>query len=110
MSAFVVFSSMGFYPVIPGFPYYTIGSPVFEKITLHLSGGKIFVISAPGCSETNKYVEEAYLNGKPLHIPWFSHADLMQGGELKLIMGPKPGKLWNNAIENLSIINPMSEK
>jgi predicted alpha-1,2-mannosidase len=94
MSAFVVFSSMGFYPVVPGVPVYTIGSPVFEKITLHLPGGKTFTVSAPGCSDMNKYVQQASLNGKPLDSPWFTHEELMQGGELKLMMGPLPEKTW----------------
>jgi predicted alpha-1,2-mannosidase len=90
MSAFVVFSSMGFYPVTPGLPRYTIGSPVFEKVTIHLPNGKTFTVSAPGCSKTNKYVQQAWLNGKPLTKPWFDHSDLIKGGELKLIMGRKP--------------------
>jgi predicted alpha-1,2-mannosidase len=94
MSAFVVFSSMGFYPVVPGVPVYTIGSPVFEQTTIHLPNGKNFIVSAPGCSETNKYIQEAYLNGKPLKGPWFTHSDLIKGGELKLIMGALPNKSW----------------
>ena len=55
---------------------------------IHQPNGKDFVVKAPGCSETNKYIQEAYLNGKPLKGPWFSHKDLTDGGELKLIMGP----------------------
>lgn len=94
MSAVVVFSSMGFYPVTPGKPLYAIGSPVFEKVTIHLPGGKRFIVSAPGCSETNAYIQQAFLNGRPLAGPWFSHADLAQGGELKLIMGQKPNRHW----------------
>jgi len=94
MSAFVVFSSMGFYPITPGLPLYTIGSPVFEKVTISLPTGKQFVVSAPGCSETNKYIQQAFLNGKPLAGPWFKHADLINGGELKLIMGQKPNTSW----------------
>ncbi len=94
MTAFVVFSAMGFYPVTPGKPMYTIGSPLFEKITIHLPNGKTFKVSAPGCSTTNKYIQEARLNGKPLIKPWFSHEELMAGGELKLIMGQKPNMDW----------------
>jgi predicted alpha-1,2-mannosidase len=94
MSAFVVFSSMGFYPVTPGLPLYTIGSPVFEKVTIHLPNGKTFVVSAPGCSKTNMYIQQAFLNGKPLEEPWFTHADLVNGGELKLVMGQKPNRQW----------------
>ena len=94
MSAFVVFSCMGFYPLVPGLPLYTIGSPVFEKITIHLPNGKEFEVSAPGCSETNKYIQEASLNGKPLNVPWFTHNDLVSGGRLVLKMGPYPNQSW----------------
>jgi predicted alpha-1,2-mannosidase len=101
MSAFVVFSAMGFYPVTPGIPVYTIGSPLFTKITIHLPDGKDFIVSAPGCSETNKYIQKAYLNGIELNAPWFTHEDLVSGGVLKLEMGPYPNKNWgreNNII------------
>ena len=94
MSAFVVFSSMGFYPVTPGLPLYTIGSPVFEKVTVNLPNGKQFIVSAPGCSESNKYIQHAFFNGKPLTDPWFTHADLVNGGHLKLVMGQKPNTSW----------------
>ena len=94
MCAFVVFSCMGFYPITPGLPIYTIGSPVFEKITIDLPNGKQFTVSAPGCSETNKYIQKAYLNGKELDGPWFTHDDLVNGGHLKLIIGQKPNMSW----------------
>lgn len=102
MSAFVVFSCLGFYPVVPGMPVYTIGSPVFEKITIHLPNGKDFVVNAPGCSEKNKYIQEAYLNGEVLKGPWFKHSDLVKGGELKLIMGPLPNKNWGAGLNAFS--------
>lgn len=104
LSAFVVFSSMGFYPVIPGLPIYTIGSPVFTKVVLNLPNGKKFTVWAPNCSETNKYIQKALLNGKPINEPWFTHADLVKGGELKLEMGPLPNKSWgieSNTIQHL---------
>jgi predicted alpha-1,2-mannosidase len=94
MSAFVVFSSMGFYPVVPGLPIYTIGSPVFSKIEINLPNGKKFRVIASKNSEKNIYVQQAFLNGKALEGPWFTHTDLMKGGELKLIMGPLPNKNW----------------
>ena len=103
MSAFVVFSSMGFYPITPGEPMYTIGSPVFEKITIHLPNGKQFVVSAPGCSQTNKYIQQAFLNGKPLNRPWFSHTDLVNGGQLKLMMGQKPNTTWGVSTGNVQM-------
>lgn len=94
MSAFVVFSAMGFYPISPGIPVYTIGSPLFSKITIHLPDKKQFVVSAPKCDETNKYIQSAKLNGKTLDSPWFTHNDLMNGGELELEMGAYPNKKW----------------
>ena len=90
MSAFVVFSMMGFYPVTPGIPVYDIVSPVFEKVTIHLENGKDFVILAPGASRRNKYVQKIVLNGKPLDRVWFRHAEIAQGGVLELTMGDAP--------------------
>jgi len=94
MSAFVVFSSMGFYPVTPGIPVYTIGSPVFEKVAIDLPNGKQFQLTAHHCSVVNKYIQSAKFNGKDLNTPWFTHADLVDGGKLELEMGPRPNKLW----------------
>ena len=90
MSAFVVFSMMGFYPVTPGIPAYDIGSPVFSKTTIHLRNGKDFVIVAHGASRDNKYVQSILLNGKPLDQVWFRHADVVHGGTLELTMGDTP--------------------
>ncbi|MDB5125549.1 MAG: glycoside hydrolase family 92 protein [Mucilaginibacter sp.] len=94
MSAFVVFSSMGFYPITPGRPVYTIGSPVFSKVTVNLSNGKQFKMVANNCSVINKYIQSAKFNGKALNKPWFNHEQLVAGGELELEMGPKPNKNW----------------
>ncbi|MBE7169574.1 MAG: GH92 family glycosyl hydrolase [Williamsia sp.] len=94
MSAFVVFSSLGFYPVTPGRPLYTIGSPLFEKSTIALPNGKKFTVIADGCSVVNKYIQSAALNGQPLNTPWFTHQQLTAGGTLQLKMGPKPNKSW----------------
>ena len=90
MSAFVVFSMMGFYPATPGIPTYDIASPIFEKTTIHLKNGKDFVIVALHTSHDNKYVESVRLNGKPLNQLWFRHADIAQGGTLELTMGDTP--------------------
>ena len=92
MSAFVVFSSMGFYPVTPGIPLYTIGSPVFSKVTIDLASGKKFTILAHHSSVVNKYIQSAKLNGKPITTPWFTHRQLVDGGTLELEMGPLPNK------------------
>jgi predicted alpha-1,2-mannosidase len=94
LSAFVVFSSLGFYPVTPGLPVYTIGSPLFEKSTINLPNNKTFTVIAKGASATNKYIQKAFLNGKEINTTFFSHKELMDGGTLQLIMGSKPNKQW----------------
>ena len=94
MSAFVVFSSMGFYPVTPGLPFYAIGSPVFSKVTVALENGKQFTLIAHNSSTVNKYIQSARINGAELRSPWFTHRQLMDGGTLELEMGPKPNKQW----------------
>jgi predicted alpha-1,2-mannosidase len=101
MSAFVVFSMMGFYPVTPGIPTYDIGSPVFEKTTIHLKNGKDFVIVAHDTSHDNKYVESVRLNGTPLNQVWFRHTDIAGGGTLDLTMGDTPNTSLGTAAESL---------
>jgi predicted alpha-1,2-mannosidase len=94
MTAYYVFSAMGFYPVTAGMPVYNIGSPVFEKITLHLENGKTFVIKARDSSWSNKYIQSARMNGNPLNRPWFTHEDIVGGGTLELEMSNRPNKEW----------------
>ncbi len=94
MTSFVVFSSLGFYPVTPGFPAYNIGSPLFTRAKITLSNGKVFEIEAQGASDENKYIQSATLNGKEWNKPWFSHDDLKEGGKLVLVMGNHPNKAW----------------
>jgi predicted alpha-1,2-mannosidase len=97
MTAFVVFSSMGFYPVTPGLPVYTIGSPVFSKITIDLPNNKKFTLIAKNASEVNKYIQRASINGVSLNVPWFTHDQLVNGGTVELEMGPLPNKEWGIA-------------
>lgn len=94
MSAFVVFSAMGFYPITPGVPIYTIGSPLFEKTIIKLSNKKQFTVIAKGANKENKYIQNAYFNGKEISTPFFTHQQLINGGTLELIMGIKPNKEW----------------
>jgi predicted alpha-1,2-mannosidase len=99
MSAFVVFSKMGFYPVTAGLPIYNIGSPAFPKSVIKLANGKEFQIIANNCSEENKYIQSAKLNGKVLNKPWFSQDDIKYGAVLELEMDSKPNKFWGSAPE-----------
>ena len=98
MTSFVVFSSLGFYPVTPGMPVYNIGSPLFTNAKVTLSNGSVFEIEAPDASEENKYIQSATLNGQEWEKPWFSHDDLKNGGKLVLKMGNKPNKAWGSGI------------
>lgn len=94
MSAFVVFSMMGFYPVTPGLPVYVIGSPMFRNVTINLENGKTFTIKCLNYSPDNKFIQSARLNGKPLERCWFTHEELVSGGELEFVMGSRPQKEW----------------
>ncbi|MBR5661926.1 MAG: glycoside hydrolase family 92 protein [Bacteroidales bacterium] len=96
MSAFVVFSMMGFFPVTPGIPVYAIGSPFFEETAIHLPDGGIFTLKARNISKENKYVQGAKLNGKPLDRSWITHDEIMAGGKLILEMGPEPNEEWGS--------------
>lgn len=94
LTSFVVFSSMGFYPVTPGMPVYNIGSPLFTNVRLQLPNGKVFQIIANDCSEENKYIQSATLNGAEWNKPWFTHDDIKNGATLILQMGSHPNKQW----------------
>ncbi len=100
MSAFVVFSQLGFYPVTPGLPVYAIGSPVFSESVIQLPNGKKFKIIAENAGTENKYIQSARLNGVNWDKPWFSHDDIKNGGELYFIMGNKANKSWGAKPEN----------
>lgn len=94
MSAFVVFSMMGFYPVTPGLPIYVIGTPFFEKVEIELSNHKIFEVYCENYGKENKYIQSATLNGKDWNKSWFTHDELMQGGKLTFVMGAKANRQW----------------
>lgn len=92
MSAWYLFSSLGFYPVAPGSVEYALGSPSIEKATLNLENGKVFTVIAENQSSKNVYVDKVSLNGKDLARPFITHGDIMAGGELKFYMTDQPNK------------------
>nr|WP_315221875.1 GH92 family glycosyl hydrolase [uncultured Flavobacterium sp.] len=94
MSAWYVFSSLGFYPMNPASGEYEIGSPIFEKSTIHLQGGKTFVIEAEKVSDKNFYIQSATLNGVPFNKTLITHQQILQGGILHFVMGAEPNKNW----------------
>jgi predicted alpha-1,2-mannosidase len=92
MSAWYVFSALGFYPVCPGSDQYAIGSPCVEKATLHFENGKKLTIIAIKQSEKNVYVQKVILNGQEIKRNYLTHGELVEGGELVFYMGNKPVK------------------
>lgn len=89
MSAWYIFSALGFYPVCPGGPMYVIGTPMFDRARI----GRL-VIEAPGVSDENIYIQSATWNGSPLSSPYLSCGQLIDGGTLRLEMGPRPNTEW----------------
>ena len=99
MTAFVVLSAMGIYPVTPGIPYYNITSPIFEKTEIKLKNGRTFTVIAQGASKTKKYIQKAFINGQEIDAPYISHEQIMLGATLTLELGELPNKEWGkNAI------------
>ena len=90
MSAWYVFSAMGFYPVNPVEGKYQLGAPLFDKITLSTGPEKKFVITANKESDGHIYVQEVYLNEKKLDRTWITHEEIMNGGELKFVLSTRP--------------------
>lgn len=92
MSAWYMFSAMGFYPVAPGSAEYAIGSPAVNSATIHLENGKMFSIEAIGQSSKNVYVKKVTLNGRLITNYTLNHADILNGGKLVFLMSAKPNK------------------
>jgi len=100
MSAWYVFSALGFYPVCPGDVNYLIGSPLFDRATLHLAGGKTFVITAEHNGPQEFYIQSATLNGEPFDRTFLSHEQILRGGELKFEMDSAPNEDWGVSPES----------
>lgn len=96
MSAWYVFSAMGFYPVNPVSGQYEIGTPLFPKMKLHLSNGKTFTVIAKEVSPTNIYIQSVTLNGKPYNQSYITHEQIMNGSTIEFEMGNRPGPVWYN--------------
>jgi predicted alpha-1,2-mannosidase len=89
MSAWYIFSSLGFYPVAPGSDQYSTGSPAVNGAVINLDNGKTFTINVKNQSPKNVYVQKMVLNGKTLNSLFISHADIINGGEITFYMGSK---------------------
>ena len=94
MSAWYVFSAMGMYPVNPAEGIYVFGKPLFDRLAVMLANGKQFEIEAQDLSHENIYIQSVALNGVPHPQLYITHEQLMQGGKLVFVMGPKPNSSW----------------
>lgn len=92
MSAWYLFTAMGFYPVCPGTDQYVLGAPYLPYIKLSLPNGKTFEIKAPGVSDKKRYVKSVRLNGKPYSKMFLTHKDIIEGGTLEFVMSASPNK------------------
>ena len=90
MSAWYIFSAMGFYPYLHSVPEYTIGSPIFDEVTLTLPNGNACVIKAENNSAENMYVQSMTINGKSWDKTYLRHETIVDGGRITFVMGPKP--------------------
>ena len=110
MSAWYIFSAMGFYPVSPGDLTYALGAPQLPKISLALANDKQFTVVAKGLSKKNKYVKYARLNGKRLERSYITHDDIIAGGTLEFTMSAKPNKSFGQSLSSRppSMSNPVN--
>ncbi len=94
MSAWYVFSSLGFYPVNPAEQRYVIGTPMVEKAEIAVNDGETFTVKANNVSDTNFYIQSATLNSQPFNRTYITHNEIMDGGELVFEMGAEPNYSW----------------
>jgi len=99
MSAWYLFSAMGFYPYVHSVPEYTIGSPIFDEVALNLPNGKQCVITAKNNSTENMYVQSMTINGKAWDKTFLPHDVIVNGGTVEFVMGPKPSA-WGTSKES----------
>lgn len=97
MSAWLVFTGLGFYPVAPGSNQYVIGRPFVDRAVLNLPGGQRFTVETTDLSDANRYVGRVELNGKPLTRSWISDAEIRRGGTLRFTMQAKPDIAWGKS-------------
>lgn len=98
MSAWYMFTCMGFYPVCPASDYYVIGAPQIPQSVMHLSNGKSFSMTAKNISDENIYVQAVKLNGKNWTSPFLPYKELKNGGTIEFTMGPKPSEWGTQAV------------
>ena len=96
-SAWYVFSALGFYPVTPGVPEYVIGSPLFDKVTMHLQNGNTFIIDAENNMDNNHFIQSIRLNNTTYNNTWIDYNEIQKGGTLYFKMDATPNKVFGNS-------------
>jgi predicted alpha-1,2-mannosidase len=97
MSAWYLFTALGFYPLAPGSNEYIIGRPFVKRAVLNLPNGRRFIVSAPAVDDAHPYIQDVTLNGKPLRRVFIRHQEIMAGGELRFAMAARPNHAWPGA-------------
>ena len=95
MSSWLVFSALGLYPEIPGVAGFTVGSPVFQKASIHFGNGKTLVVTCEQASEQNPYVQSVEVKGQALQGPWIPWSALENGAYVHFDVGPKASR-WGS--------------
>jgi putative alpha-1,2-mannosidase len=96
MSAWVLFTSLGFYPVAPGSNQYVLGRPFVDRAVLHLPNGKSLTVSSVGMTAEQGFIKDVLLNGHSLDRSYVTHEELMQGGELKFVFSSEKNATWSH--------------
>jgi len=94
MSAWYIFSAIGFYPVNPADGRYVFGTPMFEQVEIDMPNGRVFTVKATGLSDENVYIQSVNVNGESYNKGYITHNDLAQGGTLEFVMGSEPGMVF----------------
>jgi predicted alpha-1,2-mannosidase len=103
MSAWFIFTAMGFYPVNAASGEYMIGSPLYRQMSLKLANGKTFTVQAENNSAENQYIQSATIDGKPLTDPVLTWEQIQAGATVKFVMGPKPSQ-WGSAYRPKGVV------
>jgi putative alpha-1,2-mannosidase len=110
MSAWLLFTAFGFYPVTPGSGEYVIGRPFLDRAVLHLPNGKQFTVVVDHLSDSNGYVGSVRLNGKPLARTFIRHEEIMAGGELHFVMQSRPNQQWGTSVASRPYSESLSKQ
>jgi putative alpha-1,2-mannosidase len=95
MSAWMVFTSLGFYPVAPGSNEYVLGRPFVERAVVHLPNGRSLTVASVGMDDAHGFLKDVVLNGRSLDRSYVTHEELMQGGELKFVFSSQKDAVWS---------------